>query len=156
MKKLLLVCLLILLATLGSAHPSGRESFTLAEQSGDPNARMFFFFSTSAGGYVIRHDGMGEFTSPNKMRRVFYVKAGVKSRIERVYFLEHDHDVFLLYEVRGNGFHLVRMEQTKRKVRWSTSLGSLSGEAPSIEGNVVVVGNGVEISTADGQVVRQD
>jgi len=128
----------------------------LAETSGDPTARMFFFFSTSAGGYVIRHDGMGEFTSPNKMRRVFYVNAGVKSRIQRVYFLEHDHDVFLLYEIRGQGFLLVRMEQTKRKVRWSASLGNLTGEAPSINGDVVKVGNGVEISTADGQVVKKD
>jgi len=155
MKKLLLLCLLTcLLLSPASAHASGPESFMLAETSGDPMARMFFFFSTSAGGYVIRHDGMGEFTSPNKMRRVFYVNAGVKSRIERVYFLEHDHDVFLLYEIRGQGFVLVRMEQTKRKIRWSASLGNLTGEAPSINGDVVRVGNGVEISTADGSVVK--
>jgi hypothetical protein len=156
MKKLLLLCLLLLLTVPGSARAPGRESFMLAETSGDPTARMFFFFSTSAGGYVIRHDGMGEFTAPNKMRRVFYVKAGVKSRIERVYFVEHDRDVFLLYEIRGQGFMLVRMEQTKRKVRWSASLGNLTGEAPSIDGDVVKVGNGVEISTADGTVVSQD
>ena len=49
---------------------------------------------------MIRHDGMGEVTSLKGMRRVFNLKLGGKGRIERVHFLEHEGDLFLLYEVQ--------------------------------------------------------
>src|SRR5262249_28959386 len=125
MMKLLVVCLGVVLSW------PAPEAFSLADRIGEPNARTFFLFSTSAGNYVIRQDGMGEFTSPKGMRRVFNVRVGANSRLERVYFLEHQSDLFLLYEVRGQGSYLVRMEQTKRKLRWSTALGEVGDEVPS-------------------------
>src|SRR5215211_603000 len=108
MKKLLVVCLGVLVL---STVALGAETFALADRVGEPGERSFFLFSTSAGNYVVRHDGMGEFTSPKGMRRVF--RLGVKGRIDQIYFLEHEGDVFILYEINDAAF-LVRMEQTKR------------------------------------------
>src|ERR1051325_4057261 len=147
MKRLLVVCLAVLVfATVAF----GAETFAVAHVLVEPGERSFFLFSTSAGNYIVRHDGMGEFSSPKGMRRVF--RLGVKGRIEQVYFLEHEGDVFILYEVNDAAI-LVRMEQRKRNVRWSASL-DVRG-VPVIDGDVVVV-NSRRIRTADGTVIRQD
>jgi hypothetical protein len=162
MKNLLVVCLILLLATLSTAHAPTAESFMPAEQFVYPQ-RTFFRWSTSAGGYLLRHDGVGEFTPPPHVRtvarRIFYVGMSPKNRLERVYYLEHDRDLFLLYEVRDHGFYLVRIqqrEQVKRNLKWVTALGNLSGEDPSMDGDVVRIGKSIEISAADGRVLRRD
>lgn len=156
MKNLLVVCLTLLMATVGSAYVPKPESFTLAERVGELNERAFFVWSTSAGSYIVRHDGMGEFTSPAGLRRVFYLKVGPKARMDQVFYLEHQGDLFLLYEVREQGFYLVRMEQKKRKPRWLTPLGPISDEEPRIDGDVITIGKTIEVSKADGRIVRQD
>jgi hypothetical protein len=145
MKKLLVVCLAVLVF---STVALGAETFALADRVGEPGERSFFLFSTSVGNYIVRHDGMGEFSSPKGMRRVF--RLGVKGRIEQIYFLEHERDVFILYEVNDAAI-LVRMEQSKRQVRWSTSLAKMG--VPKIEGDLVVV-NDTQIRKADGKVVK--
>jgi len=141
MKKLLAVCLTVLVL---STVALGAEAFTVADRVGEPGERSFFLFSTSAGNYIVRHDGMGEFSSPKGMRRVF--RLNVKGRIDNVYFLEHEGDVFICYEVNETTF-VVRMEQTKRKIRWSASLGARG--VPTIDGDSVVI-NSVKIRKADG------
>lgn len=156
MKKLVAVCLGLILSTsvLGATWSS--SEFALAEQLGDPNARSFFAFSTSAGNYIVRHDGFGEFTSPKGLRRAFVLRVPGKTRIGSLYFLEHDSDVFVLYEVRGQGAQLVRMEQTKRKLRWSASLDTNNIEAPMLDGDVVLVKDGersIQISKTNGSVL---
>ena len=155
MKSLLVVCLLFSpLMSLASTPP---EAFALADRVGELNERCFFLFSTSAGNYIIRQDGWGEYTSPKSIRRVFIVKLGGKARIDRVYFLEHEGDVFVLYEWHdgsNQSAYLVRMEQTKRKVRWITPIAGADLPAPVIEGDFVVV-NSIQISKTDGHV-RQD
>src|SRR6185369_2271895 len=116
MKRLLVVCLAVLVfATVAF----GAETFAVADRVGEPGERSFFLFSTSVGNYIVRHDGMGEFSSPKGMRRVF--RLSVKGRIEQIYFLEHQGDVFICYEMNDAVF-LVRMEQTKRKIRWSAQI----------------------------------
>ena len=161
MKKIVVVCLGVLIlwsmAIAASSSPKA-EVFELADRIGEPNARSFFMFSTSAGNYTIRQDGMGEFTSPKGLRRVFYIKLGAKGRIERVYFLEHQGDLFLLCEVHdatSEWAYLMRMEQQKRKPRWLTALPSGDVEAPTIQGDLVIIKN-MEISKSDGRIVRQD
>lgn len=141
MKNLLVVCLLILVF---STAALGAETFALADRVGEPGERSFFLFSTSVGNYIVRQDGMGEFSSPKGMRRVF--RLSVKGRIEQVYFLEHQGDVFICYEVNGAAF-LVRMEQTKRKIRWSAEVADRG--VPAIDGDYLVV-NSVRIRLADG------
>ena len=158
MRKLVVVCLgiaLLWVVALGASPPA--ESFTLAERVGEGNERSFFVLSTSVGNYVIRHDGMGEFTSPAGLRRVFMLKLGTKGRIDRVYFLEHQRDLFLMYEAHdasSQWAYLVRMEQTKRKARWITSFDTVELGAPVIQGEFVVIKD-VQIRVADG-AVRQD
>lgn len=136
MKNLLVVCLLILVF---STAALGAETFALADRVGEPGERSFFLFSTSAGNYIVRHDGMGEFSSPKGMRRVFNLR--VKGRIERIYFLEHKGDVFIYYEMNDAAL-VVRMEQTKRKIRWSAEIADRG--VPMIEGDDLVI-NSVRI-----------
>ena len=158
MKKLLVVCLgALLFCSVSLGAPDRSEAFTLADRIGELNERCFFLFSTSAGHYTLRQDGMGEFTSPKGMRRVFYLKIGAKERINRVYFLEHEGDLFLLYGVHDATSEwacVLRMEQTKRKPRWLTAIDSQDVSAPVIDGEFVVV-ESIEIRKADGHV-RQD
>ena len=141
MKKLLVVCLVVLVS---SPVAFGAETFALADRVGEPGERSFFLFSTSAGNYIVRQDGMGEFSSPKGMRRVFSLR--VKGRIEQIYFLEHEGDVFICYEVSDAVF-VVRMEQVKRKIRWSAQVDDRG--VPVIEGDYLVV-NSVKIRKADG------
>jgi hypothetical protein len=153
MRNLLVVWLLLCSVALGAQS----ETFALANRVGEGNERSFFVLSTSAGGYVIRHDGMGEFTSPAGLRRVFMLKVGAKGRIDRVYFLEHQRDLFLMYEVHdasSQWAYLVRMEQTKRKARWITEVDGVGLGAPVIQGEMIVIKN-LEVRMADGNV-RQD
>lgn len=155
MKKLVAVCLGVILSTSALGAASGSE-FAIAEQLGDPSARSFFTFSTSVGNYIVRHDGFGEFTSPKGLRRAFKLGVQGRTRIASLYFLEHEGDVLVLYEVRGQGAQLVRMEQTKRKLRWSASLDTNNIEAPMIDGDVVVVKEGqrtIQIDKANGKVL---
>jgi hypothetical protein len=157
MKKLVAVCLGAILSASVFAAPCGSKlEFALVEQFGDPNARSFFVFSTAAGNYVIRHDGMGEFTSPSKMRRAFFLKVPARRRISSMYFLEHERDLLLHYEVSGQGSYLVRLEQTKRKQRWSTTFETQNIEAPVIDGDYVFIKDGerrLQISKTDGRIL---
>jgi len=156
MRTILSVCLGVVVlwsVVLGAQS----NTFALADRVGEGNERSFFVLSTSAGGYVIRHDGMGEFTSPAGLRRVFMLKVGAKGRIDRVYFLEHQRDLFLMYEVHdasSQWAYLVRMEQTKRKARWITEVDGVGLGAPLIQGEMIVIKDS-QISKADG-AVRQD
>ena len=131
------------------------ETFALADRVGEGNERSFFMLSTSVGNYVIRHDGMGEFTSPAGLRRVFMLK--LRGRIDRVYFLEHQRDLFLMYEghdASSRWTYLVRMEQTKRKARWITEVDGVDLGVPAMQGELIVIKN-IEITKADGHL-RQD
>jgi hypothetical protein len=153
MKKFLVVCLgVLVLSSAGLGAVGSPETFALADRVGEPGERSFFLFSTSAGNYIVRQDGMGEFSSPKGMRRVFTLRVGARGRIEQIYFLEHEGDVFILYEVNDAAF-LVRMEQTKRKIRWTTPL--MNTGVPVIDGQSVIV-NSTEIRKADGKFVTQD
>lgn len=158
MKKVAVACLALLVLSSAVAGAWSSGTFSLADQVGDPNARSFFLFSTSAGNYIVRQDGMGEVASPKGMRRVFFLRLGAKGRIDRVYFLEHEGDLWLLYEVHdatSSWAYLLRMEQKKRKPRWLTALPNDEIQAPIIQGDLVIVGR-TEISTSDGRIVKQD
>lgn len=155
MRKLLVVCLgvAVLWSVALGASPLS-ETFALAERVGEGNERSFFVLSTSAGNYVIRHDGMGEFTSPAGLRRVFMLRVGSKARIDRMYFLEHQRDLFLMYEVHdasSQRAYLVRMEQTKRKARWITEIDGTDLGAPLIQGAMIGIKD-TQIRVSDGHV----
>jgi hypothetical protein len=157
MKNVVVVCLM--LASLASSFSPSSESFTLANMIGEPNKSAFFLFSTSAAKYTIRHDGLVEVSLPKEIRRrYFHLKVGAKGRVDRVYFHEDEGDLLLLYDVTGQGSYLVRIEQKTRKQRWSTPLSKITepDQAPVINGDVVLVGDTIEISKMDGRIVKQD
>lgn len=159
MKKLLVVCLGALLfwsVAVGGTGRPGRaegEPFSVADRVGELNERHFFLFSTSAGNYIIRHDGWGEFSPPKGKRRVFTLKVGPGRRIDSVYFVEHQRDLFLVYGVQETSY-VVRIGQASSKPRWVTSLESGAVDAPVIDGEFIVIKN-LMIDKADGKV-RQD
>ena len=150
MTKLLVVCLGVVLSL------PVNETFTLAEQIGH-TSRAYFRFTTSVAKYTIRFDGFVEVYVDNDMnqkrKRVFFLKREGKGRLERVYFLEHEGDLWLRYDVISGGSYLMRMEQRSRKQRWVTALIDTSGEAPVIHGDKVLVG-ALEISKTTGRVVN--
>ena len=157
MRKIIVVFLGVAVLWSVALGRSTSETFALADRVGEGNERSFFVLSTSAGGYVIRHDGMGEFTSPAGLRRVFMLRVGAKGRIDRVYYLEHQRDLFLMYEVHdasSQWTYLVRMEQTKRKARWVIEVDGVGLGAPVIHGEMIVIKD-TQISAANG-AVRQD
>ena len=122
MTKFVIVCALVVSAVFPAVWAQRRGSdespFVLAERSGEASAneRTFFVFSTSVARYILRHDGTGEATSRAGLRKSFYVKVGARERIERVYSLEYEGDLLLLYQAGETGY-LARMNQKSRKVR---------------------------------------
>ena len=153
MTKLLVVCLGVILSW------PVTESFNAAERIGNL-PRALFRFETSAGKYTIRSDGFIEIYGYQR-KRVFYLNMPPKGRIERVYFIVHEGDLLLRYDVIDQGTYLTRIEQTPsgrfggRKQKWVRELPNLGDQVPVIEGDVVIVGPTMEISKADGRIVRQ-
>jgi hypothetical protein len=152
MTKLLVVCLGLVLSV------PVNETFTLADRVG-VTPRPFFRFSTSIAKYTIRYDGFVEVYVDNAMnqkrKRVFFLNMAGKGRLERLYYLEHEGDLLLRYDVTGQGSYLSRIEQKSRRQRWVTALSSISTQAPVILGDKVIAGDTIEISKADGRIVRQ-
>ena len=155
MIKIVAVCLSVVVFCSGAmAGPRPAQSFEVATYVGDGSVRSFFVFSTSVNKYVLRRDGLCEVTASTGMRRVFKLKLAPGSRIEHVFFVEHEGDLFLFYEGFDAAWsYLVRVDQTKRKnpQRWQAAV--TTPGAPVIDGDMVLIGT-VAIDKADGHVIR--
>ena len=153
MTKLLVVCLGVVLSL-----PVG-ETFNLADRFGHPPRTVYFRFSTSMAKYTIRYDGFVEVYVDNDRghlrKRTFFLNMAAKGRIERIFYLEHEGDLLLRYDVMGQGSYLNRIEQRSRTQKWVTPLSSVSSQAPTINGDMVIAGDTIEIRKTDGRVVRQ-
>ena len=149
MKKLVVVCLsvMILSSATFSAAPV-RENFTFVERTGE--RVRFFVFETSKGKFWIRGDGMGEIGRP-PLRHFLYLKRPSKNLVERLYFLEHEGDVFIFYELQDGSATLARVDPMKHKVKWATPVPARG--TPALDGEIVVI-EATEISKADGRVLR--
>jgi hypothetical protein len=150
MEKIVVGCLVVLGAVLSSAPVraqravSDESPFVLAERSGEASAseRTFFLFSTSTAKYILRHDGTGEATSRAGLRRSFYLKVGNRERIERVYSLEYEGDLLLLYQAGDTGY-VARMNQKSRKVRTVTIAPDFA--PPTIKDHRLVFSDGATV-----------
>ena len=151
MTKFLAVCLGVMLvspAAFGVVPEP--ESFALAERVGTPVG--FFVFETSVGKFVIRRDGMGEISQRGR-RHVFYLKGAGKDSFDRLYFLVHEGDLLLFYELRDGSAYLVRFDPVKRKPRWMTQVTARG--VPALDGAAIII-EATEISKVDGHILRQD
>lgn len=151
--KLLVVCLGVTLLL------PVNETFTLAERIG-PLPRPYFRFETSVAKYTVRSDGFVEVYAHNSFnamrKRAFFLSMVGKGRLENIYFIEHEGDLFLRYDVIDGGSYLTRVAQRARTQKWSRALNTVSSEAPVISGDRVLIGASLEISKTDGRIVRQD
>ena len=151
MTKLLVVCLGVVLSM------PVNETFTLADRFGQPPRTVYFRFNTSIAKYTIRYDGYVEVYVDNDFghlrKRNFFLNMEKKGRIEHIYYLQHEGDLLLRYDVMGQGSYLTRIEQRSRKQRWVTKVSDVSSQAPSVYGERVVVGDSVEIRKTDGRIL---
>jgi len=151
MKQFLLVYLLLVGEVLPARPVCAQQTvadespFVVAERFGEASARerTFFLFSTSVAKYILRHDGTGEATSHAGIRRSFYLKVGVRERIERVYSLEYEGDLLLLYQA-GDAGYVARINQKSRKVRTVTIDPNFS--PPTIKDHRLVFSDGAVVS----------
>ena len=113
-------------------------AFEKARRLGQGKQRAFFMFSTSAGKYTIRHDGLGEVQSP-RIGTLFHLKLGMTGRIEQVYFREYQGDLLLLYEVsdgRDSLAYVTRLNQETRKRAWLTPINLADVGPCSVEDDI--------------------
>jgi hypothetical protein len=98
--------------------PAQERSFTAVGRIGDPGYRSFFMFSTKDGGYTIRADGYSESSSGKARPRNFSLPLGRSGHMVRFYFLEHENDLLLIYELSDERLgwgYLVRLNQKTLK-----------------------------------------
>jgi hypothetical protein len=151
MTKFLAVCLSVTIASSAALRAAPvPENFTLAERVGEPT--WFFPFETSVGKFWIRRDGMGEI-GRQSLRHFFYLKRPSKDYIDRLYFLEHEGDVFIFYELQNGSANLVRVDPVKHKLKWVTPVTARG--VPVLDGAAVII-EGTEISKSDGHILRHD
>lgn len=104
------------------SSPAEERSFTAVGRIGDPGYRSFFMFPTKSGGYTIRADGYAESSSGKARPRNFSLPLGRSGNMVRFYFLEHENDLLLIYElsdeVLGWGY-LVRLNQKTLRPKWA-------------------------------------
>lgn len=152
MMKLLVVCLGVTLSL------PVNQTFTLAERIGNL-PRAYFRFETSVGKYTVRSDGFVEVYAHNSFnhmrKRAFFLSMVGKGRLENIYFIEHEGDLFLRYDVIDGGAYLTRVDQRARTQKWVRPLNNVSAEPPVIHGERVLV-DALEISTANGKILGQD
>jgi hypothetical protein len=105
-----------------STSPSESSAFSRVESLGD-GTRAFFMFRTTSHGYTIRADGFAERSGVGKGRPAnFSLRVGGKGRLVRLYFLEHESDLLLIYEASDKQFgwgYVVRLNQKTLKTKWT-------------------------------------
>ena len=128
--KIVVVLVFLLLACAGPARsqepsptaPAEELSFTAVGRIGDPGYRSFFNFATKGGGYIFRADGFAEVSQGKGRPRNFSVPLGRSGHMVRFYFLEHENDLLLIYELSDERLgwgYLVRLNQKTLKPKWA-------------------------------------
>lgn len=150
MTKFVVVCLVAMIwsSAVLSAAPV-RENFTLVERTGEPT--WFFVFETSKEKFWIRNDGMGEIER-SSLRHFLYLRRPSKNYVERMYFLEHEGDVFIFYELQDGSANLVRVDPMKHKLKWETPVTARG--VPALEGEAVIIGT-MKIDRAAGTILSR-
>lgn len=147
MKAGVLICLLLMVGSSTQDAVVQTGAFEEARRAGDPPQSTFFFFSTSYGNYVVRHDGLGEVGTPRRNLQ-FLLKTGRIGRVERMYFQEYQGDLLLSFEAGDIGY-VRRMNQQTRKMRWLTPIDETVVNQCVVEGNEIHCGDGDNLTKID-------
>ena len=147
MKVGVLICLLMMAGSTAQDAAVQTSAFEEARRLGEPPELTFFLFSTSAGKYVIRYDGLGEIGTARRNLQ-FYLKVGMRGRVERMYFQEYQDDLLLAFEVGETGY-VRRMNQQTRKMLWLTPIDATVVDQCVVKGNEVHCGDGDNLTTID-------
>lgn len=115
-----------------------QEAFTRIEAQGLDKWRSFFVYTTNGYSYISRADGHSQSTAGNDRPRNFQLRLGLHGHLERFYFVEHEADLLMIYEVSdehsGWGY-VVRFDQKTLKPRWIKPLSGLNIGPALIEGD---------------------
>jgi hypothetical protein len=120
-----------------------QKGFASVEVQGLDKWRSFFVFSTTEYGYIIRADGQGQITARSQSNdgsdrpRNFQLQLGLRGHLERLYFVEHEADVLMIYEVgdsRSGWGYIVRLNQKTLKSRWIKPVSGLNLGPALVEG----------------------
>lgn len=147
MKIGVLICALMLAGSTTQDAVVQTGAFAEASRSGEPPQVTFFMFSTSYGKYVISQYGLGEVGTPRRNLQ-FLLKVGMTGRVERMYFLEHEGDLLLSFQVGKTGY-VRRMNQQTRKMRWLTPIDATVVDQCKVEGNEIHCGDGDKLTKID-------
>ena len=148
MKIGVLVCALLLVGSVAAQDTIVQTgAFAEANRTGDPTQITFFMFSTSYGNYVISQYGLGEVGTPRGHPQ-FLLKEGKMGRVKRMYFLEHEGDLLLSFEMGDTGY-VRRMNQQTRKMRWLTPIDAGVVNQCMVEANEVHCGEGDKLTKID-------
>jgi uncharacterized protein YceK len=114
-----------------AANPeaANQRAFTAVAAQGLEKWRSFFVFSSSGYSYIIRADGHSQSTAGNDRPRNFQLKLGLNGHLERFYFLEHEADLLMVYEVsdaRSAWAYAVRLDQKTLKSKWIKPMSALN------------------------------
>ena len=136
------VFLLLLPVIVSAQEPpqlsSQQRAFTSVERTGEDKWRSFFMFSAAGHDFAIRGDGFGQSTPGRARPTSFRLTLGREGQLERVYFLEYDSDLFLIYEATDQKFgwgYVERFDPRTMKRKWITPVGAFNIGPGVVEGN---------------------
>ena len=147
MKVGVLMCALMLAASVSQEASVQKAGFAEANRVGEPPQVTFFMFSTSYGNYVISQYGLGEVGTPRRNLQ-FLLKVGMTGRVKRMYFQEYEGDLLLSFEMGKIGY-VRRMNQQTRKMRWLTPVDRSVVDHCVVEGAEVHCGAGDKLTKID-------
>ena len=147
MKVGVLMCALMLAASVSQEASVQKAGFAEANRVGEPPQVTFFMFSTSYGNYVISQYGLGEVGTPRRNLQ-FLLKVGMTGHVKRMYFQEYEGDLLLSFEV-GDAGYVRRMNQQTRKMRWLTPVDRSVVDHCVVEGAEVHCGAGDKLTKID-------
>jgi hypothetical protein len=140
------ILLFVLCQTTSAQQPaeqvdsSQQKSFTQVDRTGDDAWRSFFMFVASGHDYTIRGDGFGQSTPGRARPTSFHLTLGRQGRLERLYFLEHESDLILVYEATDQKYgwgYVERFDPGTMKRKWIAPVSAFNIGPGVVEGNYV-------------------
>ena len=135
--------LVLILTSLASAQEPPQlspqqKAFTSVDRTGEDKWRSFFMFSAAGHDFTIRGDGFGQSTPGRARPTSFRLTIGRDGQLERVYFLEYDSDLFLIYEASDQKYgwgYIERFDPRTMKRKWITPVGAFNIGPGLVEGD---------------------